>query len=163
MNIFFLHANVYRSVECHVDKHVLSANREVSQMLAYPFRLYLDRDYKHMHLYHPMSVWVRESLANWHWTLSYLHAAHCEWQYRWSHWQSEIHGSVTTLLRLLDRYDVADVIDDHDAELTQPPQCMGKYSHCRDPDNVVRGYRCYYRAAKTHLFKWTARNKPQWL
>ena len=47
---------------------------------------------------------------------------------------------------------------------TRSPRCFGELKGVIvETDSVVEDYREYYRHAKSHLFQWRARNRPEWV
>jgi hypothetical protein len=152
VNIFFLDLEPKKCAEYHVDRHVVKIILEACQMMAtaYPKG---GAPYKHTHANHPMAIWVRSSLDNFIWTLDYCYALCSEYTYRYG----KRHKS----------QDVADWFADNlpnidDAGFIDPPRCFGEIKASKS-DCIVKDYQDYYRVGKTHLFKWSKREKPSWL
>ena len=93
MNLFILSTDPKECAEYMIDKHVVKIILEAVQMLSTAIQL-VDPEmaalvpvslYKISHRNHPVSVWVRESLDNYLWTLALVRAMHEEWKYRYGH------------------------------------------------------------------------------
>jgi hypothetical protein len=135
-----------------VDSHAIKIILESCQMMAtaYPKGA---APYKHTHANHPMSVWVRSSLDNFIWTLDYCYALCAEYTFRFG----KRHKS----------QDVADWFSDNlpnipDTGFIDPPRCFGVVP-VEKSDCIVSDYQEYYKLGKSHLFKWSKRNKPDWI
>jgi len=72
--------------------HLVDPDNEVSQAI---------KLYKIAHKNHPVTIWMRSSLANYIWTLDLVDAMHEEWKYRYDHPPEKLHKSyiVATYLR----------------------------------------------------------------
>jgi hypothetical protein len=81
MNIFILDKDPVVAARYHVDKHVLSAIREIATMMNGGWR------------YHKCTRWIHNSRSNWRWVKEHVDALHKEWQYRWNHAEGEYHKS----------------------------------------------------------------------
>lgn len=152
MNIFFLDYDVKQNAIDHVDDHVIKIILESCQMMAtaYPKGV---APYKHTHVNHPMSVWVRSSSDNFLWTLEYCYAL-CE---EYTHRYGKIHKS-----QAVANWYYANLPNFLPDGFTDPPRCFGEFNIPKT-DCVVTDYRNYYAIAKAHLFKWKNREMPKWL
>lgn len=152
--MFYLDGNVSKNAEYHVDAHVGKILLEVSQMMCIPYHLQgINAPYKMSHKSHPTSIWVRESSWNYTWTAMYATALHNEFQYR----RNNTHKS----------FDVVQWCWDNVGKLTFEKDVMTPFALAM-PEQYrtscpIESYRRYYKAEKSHLFKWTGRNKPDWI
>ena len=158
MNIFYLDKNPYLAAQYHANIHVNKMIIETAQMLCTAHRI-LDKHkdhpdvlYKTTHVNHPSSIWVRDSLANYNWTVQLFLGLCDEYTYRYN----KTHLTDKKLRDILSRSPENIKI----AKLTQPPQCMpDEYKR----ENAVLGYRNYYVGEKEHMLKYTIRSEPLWL
>ena len=164
MNLFILSTIVEECAECMFDKHIVKIILEAVQMLCTTIRL-IDptneifqhiKVYKIAHKNHPVTVWMRASLANYRWTLDLVDAMHEEWQYRYNHPPEKQHKSyivATYLRKYAPRADKFSSLGLTPCALAMPVECK-----CEDP---VESYRKYYQT-KQKLASWTKRGKPDW-
>lgn len=89
MNIFLCDPDVNKCAQALDNLRLNKMLIETGQLLSTAYRrLIPDRDaypeslYKSTHENHPCSVWVRESLDNYLWLLTYFNALHEEYYYR---------------------------------------------------------------------------------
>jgi hypothetical protein len=108
--------------------------------------------YKATHINHPSSVWCRESDANYLWLHDHLMALLQEYTHRYR----KVH-SCTTLAHAL----TLPPLNIKTGPFTQPTPAMDK-SFIISNDSV-ENYRNYYKQGKSHLHRWTNRDKPYWL
>lgn len=166
MNIFFLDSNPVKAAEYMVDKHVVKMILESAQLLSTAHRvldgtkkekLYIiddDRNehiYKATHVNHPCSIWLRESIENYNWLVDHYYALMQEYSYRYGkkHKCNEIARFIETPPFNLKNWSRTPV------KLAMPDEYK--------VDDPVESYRNYYRGAKQDLFKWTKRERPEWL
>lgn len=155
MNIFYLSACPVTAAQYHCDKHVVKMILEYAQLLSTAHHV-LDEDeapegiYKKTHVNHPSAVWVRQSKANYLWTLDLLLHLLEEYQERYK----KVHKTFRLLPKL-----VQHPMNIPDAEFTDPPQCMPDEYKC---DDAVEAYRNYYRGAKAYFAAWTNTKTPEW-
>lgn len=157
MNIFYLSEYADEAAEMHCDKHVVKMILETAQLLSTAHRVldgddYADRAglYKITHTNHPSAVWVRQSEANYYWTLHLLWYLCAEYSKRYH----KVHKTA----RLI---DALAVVPDNipDGDFTEPPQCMpDEYKHL---DTVV-AYRTYYQNEKADFAVWKYTQAPTW-
>lgn len=176
MNIFYISTNAKQAAEWAVDKHVTKMVVETAQLLSTAHRI-LDgveyvgktktgrnikrwrlndkRDdgiYQASHVSHPSNLWCRASSGNYNWLLDYFQTIMNEYTYRYD----KQHKSESLLPYLNDLPHNIRV-----GGMTPMACAMGdEYIISDDP---VENYRNYYRNGKSHLHKWTKRNKPEWI
>ncbi len=187
MNIFVLDRDPQVAALHHCNKHVVKMIIETGQMLSTAhwvlwleelgktrddFKLVRDMqsylrenvpkdkqpEWKMTHQNHPCSVWVRETVANYFWTVRLMRSLldqytkrykkrhKSEWNYKW-------------LLK-----NVPPGI--HDGYLSPHPVCMREDYKIYDEDgriSVVKSYKNYYILDKSRFAKWEPRAEtPKW-
>jgi hypothetical protein len=186
MNIFYLHTDTKECAKQHLDKHVVKMILESAQLLSTAHRLldgietpievrlydddgvtYKSRKktiwllgdsrepilYSATHRNHPSAIWARQSVENYNWLVDHFFALMAEYTHRYSK-QHKCFGELSYMLQSppknLQEYD-----------MTQMPSCMAEeYIVSADPITI---YRNYYKQGKSHLHKWTNRDKPEWI
>ncbi len=166
MNLFILSLNFAQCAEWMFDKHISKIILEAAQMLSTAKRV-LDPDnidvydtivYRISHTNHPVSKWMRESYANYCWTLQLVDAMHAEWLYRYNHPSDKIHKSYAVCQYLRNNPPPLDSFPQQD--LTQFAQAMPDEYKQDDP---ILAYRAYYQSpAKRKIAGWSRRNPPEW-
>ena len=154
MNLFFLDENLEKCAQSHVDKHVVKIITEANQCMAsaYPKGV---APYRHSHVNHPMTAWVRSSQANFHWTVEYCLALCREYTYRY--------GKIHAGQAIADWYK-SNEPEIKNLEFTNPPRCFGEFKDkIKTTDNIYNDYRNYYLVGKRHLFNWKNRQIPTWI
>lgn len=165
MNLFILSLNFAECAQFMFDKHISKMMLEAVQMLCTAIHLIdpsLDIDerlYKPTHKNHPVSIWIRESQANFIWTLNMIDAMHSEWKYRYNHPVEKIHKCydmamyLSYILPSEDRFPYT--------ELTPFAQAMP--DEYKQTDSV-EAYRSYYQSPpKQSIASWKyPRNIPEW-
>lgn len=175
MNIFILDRDPVKCAEMMVDSHVVKMILETGQILSTTHRV-LDgkkrlntkgkyewvieddiRDdilYKATHINHPCSIWTRQSVQNYEWLLEHFYALSEEFKYRFN----KSHLTYTKLHLHVNSppYNLTEW------EMTPFALAMDE-SYMIDKKDPVACYRNYYKYGKSHLHKWTKRNKPDWL
>ena len=155
MNIFYLSDCPVDASSFHCDKHVVKMILEYAQLLSTAHHV-LDGDdapegiYKCTHKNHPSAVWVRQSKANYLWTLDLLLHLLDEYQYRYK----KIHKTSRLLLQLNQV-----PMNIPDMGFTDPPQCMPDEYKC---DDAVQAYRNYYNGDKASFAVWNYSATPTW-
>ncbi|MDY0345290.1 MAG: pyrimidine dimer DNA glycosylase/endonuclease V [Bacilli bacterium] len=158
MNIFYLDANPVLAARYHADRHVIKMILESAQLLSTTHHISLSNKhilshiYKPTHYNHPSTIWVRQSKANYQWLYTLFLALIDEYKYRFG----KTHKSSELI-----------------PYLKEPPLSLGEGvftppTPAMDDEYLVNGdsllsYRKYYRLAKSHLFSWTKRERPEWL
>jgi hypothetical protein len=152
MNIFVLDKNPYKCVVQYPDAHVVKMITESVQMLSTNLRLHkVSVGYKITHENHPCTKWARESFSNMLWLRKLVEAMHKEWQFRYDHKHN--HKAYDVFLSL----PLAEVFPK--IGFTPFVQCMPeKYRH----QNIIEAYRRFYIGEKSHLERYTKRQKPTW-
>jgi hypothetical protein len=166
MNLFILSLCFKECAELMFDKHVSKMLLEAVQMLCTNIQL-IDPDneikneikiYKMAHKNHPCTIWMRQSLDNYIWTLDMVDAMHNEWKYRYDHPSEKKHKSfiVAEYLRKYapteDKFPLRGLTP---FALAMPIECK-----CDDP---VLSYRKYYQTeAKQKIASWKKRGIPEW-
>ena len=100
MNLFILSLIQREIAEYMMDKHVSKILLEAVQMLCSGKHILDPEDeetnarlYRVAHKNHPVTIWVRKSLANYMWTLDLVEELHKEWRYRYQHPDTKFHKS----------------------------------------------------------------------
>ena len=166
MNLFILSRNVKECAKFMFDKHIVKIILEAVQMLCTTIHV-IDPEnivhtqiklYKIAHKNHPVTIWIRQSLDNYLWTLDLVDAMHEEWKYRYNHPPEKTHKSyiVATYLRMFapsaDKFISSGMTN---FALAMPDECK-----MEDP---IEAYRKYYQSPdKRRLASWKKREKPDW-
>lgn len=152
MNIFYLDSNLTLNAQYMVDKHIVKMPLESAQLLC--STLYFtgqekESPYKLTHKNHPDSVWCRQSLSNWLFLKKLALEICYEYTYRY--------GKIHKCQGVIESLPIPNL---NDIGLAVLPNCMDKeYIICND---TIINYRNYYVNGKSHLAKWTKRDKPFW-
>lgn len=175
MNIFYLDKNPEQAAKWHNDSHVRKMILELAQLLSTAHRVldgeeYYDLSktgrrvkrwrldntgenifYKATHVNHPCAKWVRESADHYNWTYQLFKALCGEFEYRWS----KTHATWNKLGLVLEKLpkNIEFIV------WTDPPQAMDDQYRLND---AVEAYHNYYIHGKSHLARWTGRDKPDW-
>jgi hypothetical protein len=145
MNLFILSLIQREVAEYMMDKHVSKILLEAVQMLCSAKRILDPEDeetnaqiYKLAHKNHPVTIWVRKSLANYMWTLDLVEELHKEWRYRYQHSDTKFHKSY--LMAQILRANVPS-LDKFEAEgLTPFALAMPDKYKTADPVESYRNY-----------------------
>lgn len=154
MNLFILDHNHAKNAEYHVNSHCGKMILESVQLMCTQFHLQgIDAPYKPTHQNHPCSIFCRASEENFLWVLDYALALHNEFKFRYD----KTHKSGEVAYWVLNNL----------YKLTFPAKLMTDFALAM-PDKYksndpVESYRNYYRNDKSHLFKWTSRERPSWI
>ena len=164
MNIFFLSFNPEQCAKWHCDKHVVKMILEIVQMLYTTWHVNDvlpdtapickstgNPGYKKAHVNHPMTKWVRESIANYKFAMNLAAALALEFEYRYGHY----HGCTKHVIWLASHIPKID-----NKEMTPVPQCMP--DQYKVVDNPLLAYRKYYIGDKISFAKWSKRSPPWW-
>ncbi len=164
MNIFILSNSVKESAQFHCDKHIVKMPTELVQMLSFNYHhkdLWDDEipsfimAYSKGHDKHPCTIWMRESLSNWKYSVELGLELYEEYQFRYN--KPDKHLRTKQIL---------------DFSLKHPPEIkdlgLTKFAEAMDDvyktsKSTVENYRNYYKNGKNHLFSWKNRQKPYWL
>ncbi len=167
MNLFILSLIPREVAEAMMDKHIVKIILEAVQMLCSARRILLPNDedgnaplYKIAHKNHPVTIWCRESQANFIWTLDLIDEMHKEWQYRYSHPETKIHKSYTVAQYLREHLPDASLFPQQ--RLTPFAQAMPDQYKCEN--DAVQAYRNYYMSEeKQKIATWNKkRAAPAW-
>lgn len=157
MNVMFLSLDPKKAAICSVNSHIIKLPVEVMQMIEFAYGMNKsDRHYNH-----PMSQWIRSSVANFSWAVDYGIELCKEYYHRYGYKKNRQHACLSFFKKC--NY-IPENIPALGIQITDPPRCFGEYKGIiPETDNVVVDYRNYYLAAKSHLFKWTNREKPSFI
>lgn len=192
MNIFYLSHDVDQCAQWHVDKHVVKMILETCQLLSTAHRLIdgtptiekryvagslparwrqikrwslpvdqrfpTDRNdvvYQATHMNHPSAVWCRANDANYMWLFELLQALLKEYTYRYD--KQHVCRKLVPYLQ----FAPANISVN---KFTQPTPAMDKkyVIYTNGIINSLLSYKNYYINGKSHLAKWTKRDKPDW-
>ena len=166
MNLFILSLIQREIAEYMMDKHVSKILLEAVQMLCSAKRILDPKDeetnsylYKMAHKNHPVTIWVRKSLANYMWTLDLVEELHKEWRFRYGHPDTKFHKSylIAQILRANapspDKFELEGLTP---FALAMPD----KYK----TDDPIQSYRDYYMSEdKQRIANWhKRRGQPSW-
>jgi hypothetical protein len=166
MNLFILSLIQREIAEFMMDKHVSKILLEAVQMLCTAKRVLEPDDeevnsklYKPAHKNHPVSIWCRQSRANFVWVLDLIDELHKEWKYRYGHPDDKVHKSYLVALYLREHIPANETFQEErltDFALAMPD----KYKS----DDAVLSYRNYYMSEeKQKIATWKKkRAKPVW-
>lgn len=172
MNIFILDNSPVLAARSLGDVHINKMILESCQMLATCFTheqltnappTKQGTAWKHTHVNHPCSKWVRESRMNALWlvyhTVELLNERRFRWPKRDQHDCKRFFDWVFINLK--------DVKFDK-TERTPFAIAIPETAKCRrllffDDMDAVRQYKAYYKKDKVHCHEYTKRNKPEWL
>ena len=157
MNIFYVNEDPVKAAQDLVDSHVVKMILESAQLLSAAHHI-LDPEKDHAELYrlthknHPCAKWVRKSKGNYQWLYDHFIGLLNEYTYRY--------GKIHKTSRLIDALrDPPQNIPD--IGFTSPISAMDEQYLVGN--NPISNYKNYYRNGKSHLHKWTKRNKPRWI
>jgi hypothetical protein len=166
MNLFILSWNCQECAAYMFDKHVVKILLEAVQMLCATVQI-LDPEnevtqhvklYKISHKNHPVTVWMRTSLANYTWALDLVDAMHAEWKFRYNHPPDKMHKAYVVATYLRKYAPAADKFPC--TGLT--PFAMAMPEECKSADPIA-AYRAYYQTPeKQKIASWKRRERPAW-
>ncbi|SEH15574.1 hypothetical protein SAMN04487967_2141 [Natronorubrum sediminis] len=157
MNVFWLDDDPRLAARYHCDQHVNKLLLEAAQVLCTAARengYEADFLYQSTHADHPVTIWARESRANWRQLREHAQALNEEFVERYE--KDEPHAS----WQVIERIDPSE-IEFPSAEPTPKPQAMPDEYCC--PDDPVSAYRAYYAGEKAEWAEWKYTEKPPWL
>lgn len=166
MNLFILSLNFQECAECMFDKHVSKILLEAVQMLCTAIQIVDPENeitskiklYKIAHKNHPVTIWMRNSLDNYLWTLNLVDAMHEEWKFRYNHPPEKMHKSYVVAKYL--REYAPSAYKFPSSGLTQFALAMPVEYKRDDP---IESYRIYYQSPdKQKIASWKNREKPSW-
>jgi hypothetical protein len=154
------------------DKHISKMIIEAVQMLSTGKRILDPEDveeknlqiYKLCHRNHPSTIWIRNSLENYIWTLLMVEAMHNEWKYRYGHPPERIHSSYLVAITLAK--NLPNKARFPEKGLTPFALAMPKeYKpfEYNSHEDAVEAYKRYYQSPEKQRFaKWKNRERPEW-
>jgi hypothetical protein len=166
MNLFILSLIQREIAEYMMDKHVSKILLEAVQMLCSAKRILDPEDeaigskiYKLAHKNHPVTIWVRKSLANFMWTLDLVEELHNEWRYRYNHPNTKFHKAYLMAQILRENIPSPDKFEVEG--LTPFALAMPDKYKTTDP---VQSYKNYYMSEDKQRFAtWhKRRGQPDW-
>ena len=151
MNIFVLDEDPRTCAEYHCDKDVVKMILETAQMMCtINNELGNTTPYKSAFSKHPCTLWLKQSLANYHWALQLVKHLNCEYQQRYN--KTMEHKSWSVVSSLPTKIALPNI------ELTPFAQAMPeKYKN----ENAVIAYRTYYINDKKDFATWKNQT-PKW-
>lgn len=166
MNIFFLNESPYVSAAGYCLKHLSKMPSEVANMLLWPFKLkgYLlpltkDGSVRRLsHQNHPVSAWIRESVANYEWALNHLWALCGEYQKSYC----KVHDA-SRLWRFC--RDAPRIFDFPTDILTPFPRCFSNFKQQLDAEvpDAIQAHRQFYWLDKREFARWPSADAvPKW-
>jgi hypothetical protein len=181
LNIFYLSKNPTQAAQWMVDRHCVKMILESAQLLSTAHRVIdgieaeeirinvetgksrkvkmwilpderQDKIYSATHINHPSAIWIRQSIENYNWLVDHFHALMDEYTFRYGkvHKSKEMSSWISSPPYNLKIWEATPIICAMDE----------KYIISNDP---VENYQNYYINGKSHLFKWTKRDKPSWI
>lgn len=180
MNIFFLSLDPKEAASFYCDKHAIKIILEIAQLLWCAFHLTGEEGweesvppnvkiYKKTHVNHPMSIWVRNSIHNYRWTVQHGLELCEEYKLRYGNRKGRQHACQGMLEWMRDnepRCDSKDVSTTAVYAETAPegctpiPMCMPIEYHNSD---IVTAYRRYYVEDKLKIADWKFTPQPAWV
>lgn len=166
MNLFILSWDFKECAEYMFDKHVSKILLEAVQMLCTTIQIVDPENeintkiqlYKIAHKNHPVTIWMRQSLENYLWTLNLVDAMHDEWKFRYDHPEEKMHKSYVVAKYLREYAPSADKFPS--VGLTTFALAMPPEYKREDP---IESYRIYYQTSeKQKIASWKKRDKPTW-
>lgn len=111
--------------------------------------------YKITHKNHPCTLWIAKCFENWQYTLKVSETLYNEYQYRYN--KPDKH---TKALQIINYLKMCNIDLPKFNKMTSFALAIPeKYKQ----DDPIISYRQYYLGEKQHLFKWSKRNKPNWI
>lgn len=176
MNIFVLAWNVIVCASYYFDCHLNKIIIEIAQLLSSAKRI-LDNStvdlanltlsnlqdnntkyYQVTHKSHPVAIWMRESKANFDWSISLAEELQKEWQYRNNHMKEHKCMEIIRWLR-----DNPPLRFETDSDVMTPFRLAIAYKECIVENDVVQSYRNYYQhPSKQEFASWKKRGIPDW-
>lgn len=162
MQIFILDNDIKNNARYYVDRHVCKIQTEIAQCLCTVFRNLISKEdlpnfiYKSTHEKHPCILWLKESRQNFKYGIELGLALHEEYNFRYPK-----NGKYKKEFTIFNYFNIIyKELKFEKEHLTPFAQAVpSQYKN----DNVVKAYRDYYNTEKRHLFKWSNRNKPEWI
>ena len=172
MNIFILDQSPVLSARLLGDGHINKMILESCQMLANCFtkeQLGLapltkaGTVWKHSHIHHPCSMWVKTSLANAQWLLIYTGSLLAERKYRFP--KREEHDCKRfyewAMMNILEVWFPENKLTPFAVAIPEGALCRRMLYF--DEVDPVRQYQGYYTKDKKKMHQWTNRDKPPFI
>lgn len=144
-------STAHRILDGEETNELSATGRKVKRYKLYDSREYVL--YSATHANHPSAVWARTSVENYNWLVDHMFALMSEYTHRYNK-QHKCYGDLSYMLQSppknLENYDMT----------IMPSAMADEYIISDDP---IVNYRNYYSKGKTHLHKWTNRDKPDWM
>lgn len=172
MNLFILSLVHHICAESMFDKHISKMIIEAVQMLSTGKRILDPEDveekdlkiYKLAHKNHPTTIWIRNSLENYIWTLLMVEAMHNEWKYRYGHPPDKMHASYLIAITLAKNLPNKSRFPEKGLTpfaLAMPKEY--KPAEYNSHEDAVDAYKRYYQSPEKQRFaKWKNRDRPEW-
>lgn len=168
MNIFALDRDPKISAQYNCDQHCNKIVLECAQMMANCFSLDVlqnapfnsqNQPRKHSYFNHPVSKWMRESLANLFWSIDHAFALESERIYR----GYNPHFSMSFIRWVADNFDKSYVADGKQTEFAVAiaPTMQCRQHPLFNSSDAISKYRLYYKYDKPFV-TWTRREQPDW-
>ena len=167
MNLFILSLIQKEIAEAMMDKHISKIILEAVQMLCSGMHI-LNPDnkevneklYKMAHKNHPVTIWCRNSLENFVWTLDLIDCMHREWKFRYNHPENKLHKSYEMAQFIRKNLPHSELFPN--IGLTPFAQAMPEIYKVEN--DAVQAYRNYYMSPeKQKIAKWAKkRERPKW-
>lgn len=164
MNMFILDESPVKAAQLNCDTHCSKIILEIAQMLCTTYHLQgIEAPYKPCHVNHPVTKWIRASIANFKWAAIHGIALFEEKLYR----TGKGHKSLDVIVWALQ--------DKNFCKLAFPnfwlepfPIAINENSLCRkdtsfDVSDPVKCYQLYYKYDKKDIAKWTNRDIPDFM
>lgn len=199
MNIFYLDQNPFEAARMHSDKHVVKMILESAQILMcnyhkangftkkkeftdqyitdhfsdFPRRTETGEPspYGMTHPNHPSTVWARESLSNFMYTLRLGQELCKEYTRRYNkHHAAEpildwIENKVPMIIKYFDKIEMTEpalAIAEQLLDPTEVNRLLESINVKPTTNKAVNAYRAYYIFHKKDINKWAHSNKPSW-
>lgn len=148
------------AAKAHVDSHVVVMCKEYAQILSAvhhnknsPLK---DLVYKNSHKGNRFIAWAGETKENYEYLVSLWSAVHDEFMHRFGKGHKsflDLYGYLSFTPDSLSPLGITTPAFPDDSKISKPTSF----------EDAVEKYREYYRLRKRALFKWSKRDKPQWL
>src|SRR5574342_1397677 len=149
MNIFILDNDPVKAARDQCNRHVVKMVLESAQLLCAAFPLGTT-PYRHTHVNHPCSKWVRASSANYEWLMEHARELCIAYTPRYE----KLHRSEAVIAGL-GQPDLPNV--------GLPPFVQAMPDAYRNPMDPVAAYRNYYIGEKARFARWEPRaQQPAW-
>jgi len=167
MQIFWLHEQPHKNAEMYNDKHCSKIILEIGQIISTAAKIRGVEDqrlYNKTHSNHPCVEWASQSKQN---IFKALKLMKCLNEEKKKRFQS---GNHLTYTKLHENIDWSNLLQPYtfpcDRE-TVPPQAFKDHPELLTEgetfQQVIRGYRAYYRQEKAEISEWNHSEKPDFM